>query len=87
MYQAVYSLRATNELLTEPTRAFLRHAFGCLYDAFSQIDLANKPFIATLVFHETLLSFRSAVLRYAYTIRLLYIKRSGARYAIASWQR
>ena len=60
---------------SEPIRAFLRHAFGCFYDAFSQIDLANKPFIPTLVFHETLLSFRSAVLRYAYTIRLLYIKR------------
>ena len=27
------------------------------------------------LFHETLLSFRSAVLRYAYTIRLLHIKR------------
>jgi hypothetical protein len=64
-----------NTLGTESASAFLRHAFGCFYDAFSQIDLANKPFIPTLVFHETLLSFRSAVLRYAYTIRLLYIKR------------
>ena len=63
------------KLGTESACAFLRHAFGCFYDAFSLIDLANKPFIATLVFHETLLSFRSAVLRYAYTIRLLYIKR------------
>ena len=68
-------MRSQNELLSEPTCAFIRHAFGCFYDAFSQIDLANKPFIPTLVFHETLLSFRSAVLRYAYTIRLLYIKR------------
>jgi hypothetical protein len=68
-------MKSNNELLSEPARAFIRHAFGCFYDAFSQIDLANKPFIPTLVFHETLLSFRSAVLRYAYTIRLLYIKR------------
>ena len=41
--------------------------------------LANRPrqqtFIPTLVFHKTLLSLRSAVLRYAYTIRLLYLKR------------
>ena len=68
-------MKSTNELLPESTCAFIRHAFGCFYDAFSQIDLAIKPFIPTLVFHETLLSFRSAVLRYAYTIRLLYIKR------------
>jgi hypothetical protein len=68
-------MRSQNELLSEPACAFIRHAFGCFYDAFSQIDLADKPFIPTLVFHETLLSFRSAVLRYAYTIRLLHIKR------------
>ena len=23
------------------------HSFGCFYDAFSQIDLANRPFIPT----------------------------------------
>ena len=68
-------MRYRDKLLPEPACAFIRHAFGCFYDAFLQIDLANKPFIPTLVFHETLLSFRSAVLRYAYTIRLLYIKR------------
>ena len=68
-------MSTNDKLASEPTRAFLRHAFGCFYDAFSQIDLTNKPFIHTLVFHETLLSFRSAVLRYAYTIRLLYIKK------------
>ena len=68
-------MRYRDKLLPEPACAFIRHAFGCFYVAFLQIDLANKPFIPTLVFHETLLSFRSAVLRYAYTIRLLYIKR------------
>ena len=55
-------MKSRDNLLPEPTCAFLRHAFGCFYDAFSQIDLANRPFIHTLVFHETLLSFRSAVL-------------------------
>ena len=71
----IFNLRSQNELLSEPACAFLRHAFGCFYDAFSQIDLANRPFIHAVVFHETLLSFRSAVLRYAHTIRLLYLKR------------
>jgi hypothetical protein len=71
----IFNKWTQDTLGTESTCAFIRHAFGCFYDAFSQIDLTNKPFIPTLVFHETLLSFRSAVLRYAYTIRLLYIKR------------
>ena len=62
-------MKSRDNLLPEPTRAFLRHAFGCFYDSFSQIDLTNRPFIHTVVFHETLLSFRSAVLRYAHTIR------------------
>ena len=68
-------MNSKDSLLPEPTCAFLRHAFGCFYDAFSQIDLANRPFIHTVAFNETLLSFRSAVLRYAHTIRLLYLKR------------
>ena len=71
-------MRSRDKLLPEPRLRVnfrRRHAFSCFYDAFSQIDLANKPFIPTLVFHETLLSFRSAVPRYPYTIRLLYIKR------------
>ena len=71
----IFNMWTQNTLGTEPASAFLRHAFGCFYDAFSQIDLTNKPLIPILVFHETLLSLRSAVLRYAYTIRLLYIKR------------
>ena len=49
-----------HSIISESATAFLRHAFGCFYDAFSQIDLANRPFIPTLVFHETLLSFPSA---------------------------
>ena len=48
-------MRYRDKLLPEPACAFIRHAFGCFYDAFLQIDLANKPFIPTLVFHETLL--------------------------------
>ena len=55
-------MNSKDSLLPEPTCALLRHAFGCFYDAFSQIDLANRSFNPTLVFHETLLSFRSTVL-------------------------
>ena len=31
-------LKSKDSLLPEPTCAFLRHAFGCFYDAFSQIE-------------------------------------------------
>ena len=44
----IFNMKSNNELLSEPARAFIRHAFGCFYDAFSQIDLTNKPFIPRL---------------------------------------
>ena len=59
----------------ESACALLRHAFGCFYNAFSKVDLEQKLFSTPLVFHKTLLSFRSAVLRYAQTIRILYLQR------------
>ena len=64
-----------DDLGSESACAFLRHAFGCFYNAFSKVDLEQKLFSTPLVFHKTLLSFRSAVLRYAQTIRILYLQR------------
>ncbi len=64
-----------DHLGSESACAFLRHAFGCFYNAFSKVDLEQKLFSTPLVFHKTLLSFRSAVLRYAQTIRILYLQR------------
>ena len=60
---------------SESACAFLRHAFGCFYNAFPKVDLEQKLFSTPVVFHKTLLSFRSAVLRYAQTIRILYLQR------------
>ena len=76
----IFNMWTQNTLGTESASAFVRHAFGCFYDAFSQIDLTNKPFIPTLVFHEALLSLRlaspsSATPTPYNTIRILYIKR------------
>ena len=68
-------MRTPTELLSETTRAFLRHAYGCFYDAFSKVDLLKKLFTPALVFQQTLLNFRSAVLRYGYTLRLHYIRK------------
>ena len=64
-----------DDLGSESACAFLRHAFGCFYNAFSKVDLEQKLFSTPHVFHKTLLSFRSAVLRYAQTIRILYLQR------------
>ena len=71
----IFNMWNRDDLGSESACAFLRHAFGCFYNAFSKVDLELKLFSTPLVFHKTLLSFRSAVLRYAQTIRILYLQR------------
>ena len=71
----IFNMWNQDDLGSESACSFLRHAFGCFYNAFSKIDLEQKLFSTPLVFHKTLLSFRSAVLRYAQTIRILYLQR------------
>ena len=72
----IFNMWNRDDIGSESACAFLRHAFGCFYDAFSKVDLELKLFSTPLVyFHKTLLSFRSAVLRYAQTIRILYLQR------------
>ena len=58
----IFNMWTRDHLGSESACAFLRHAFGCLYNAFSKVDLEQKFFSTPLVFHKTLLSFRSAVL-------------------------
>ena len=71
----IFNMWTRDHLGSESACAFLRHAFGCFYNAFSKVDLEHKLFSTPHVFHKTLLSFRSAVLRYAQTIRILYLQR------------
>ena len=71
----IFNMWHRDHLGSESACAFLRHAFGCFYNAFSKVDLEHKLFSTPHVFHKTLLSFRSAVLRYAQTIRILYLQR------------
>ena len=72
----IFNMWHRDHLGSESACAFLRHAFGCFYNAFSKVDLEQKLFSTPLVFHKNLLSFRSAVLlRYAQTIRILYLQR------------
>ena len=38
----IFNISTNDKLVSEPIRALLRHAFGCFYDAFSQIDLRQQ---------------------------------------------
>ena len=75
----IFNMWTRDHLGSEPACAFLRHAFGCFYNVFSKVDLEHKLFSTPLVFHKTLLSFRSAVLRYAQTIRILSTSSGATR--------
>ena len=67
--------RPSMKLLSEPTRAFLRHAFGIYYRDVVNVAKHNTLLIIEKTFHGAVKSFHTAVLRYAYAIRLLYIRR------------
>ena len=56
-------------LLQEPTRAFLRHAFGAFYASATKVHKEGA------IFHKALISLRDAALRYRRRIRLMYILR------------
>ena len=58
----ILGLWTRQDLGPEIARAFLRHAFGCFYDDFSNVDLNDKVFLWQVTFHTALLSFRSAAL-------------------------
>jgi len=49
--------------------AFIRHAYGKFYDAFTCVDTLDKPLITQIAFLNTLISFRNAVIRWAEGIR------------------
>ena len=67
--------RSTMKLLSEPTRAFLRHAFGIYYRDAVNVAKHGTTLLVESTFHGALKSFRNALLRYAYAIRLLYVHR------------
>ena len=56
-------------------RAIIRHAYGCFYNDFSNVDLQGKRFVPQLTYHRFLRGFRSAVLRYGEGIRRFHLSR------------
>ena len=54
--------------------AFIRHAFNCFYHDFANVDKGHA-FVRERVYYDALIAFRSAVLRHAHHMRLLYVHR------------
>ena len=55
--------------------AFIRHAFNCFYHDFANIDKGHA-FAWQRVYYDSLISFRSAVLRHGERMRRLYAHRA-----------
>ena len=58
-----------NELAPPSACALLRHAYGQMYRDFTLVDTQSRPFNWKITFARTLRRFRSAVHRYAVSIR------------------
>ena len=59
----------------EDARAFLRHAFNCLFHDFCNISHKGIPLVWESTYLRALLSFQSAVLRRGKTFTVLYANR------------
>ena len=65
----ILNLWSRNKLGDETAIAFIRHAYGKLYDAFTCVDTLNKQFVYQITFLCALISFRNAAIRWAEGIR------------------
>ena len=55
-------------LLAQPSRAFLRHAWGVMYRHFTQVETEGKTFNPRVAYLHALYSFRDAALRASKTV-------------------
>ena len=60
----------------EDARAFLRHAFQCMYNDYSRVDLADHHFEWQSTFLRTLKSFQDAALRRIHLFKTMRAQRS-----------
>ena len=63
------------DLLPEPVRAFLRHAYDCFYHDFSNVDVKDAESHWQTTYCNAVESFRNAVLRYGTKLKILYTTR------------
>ena len=71
----IFGLRDRKTLLSEPSRAFLRHAYNQFYHDFSNVDLKAGALTPEATLSYALKSFRSAVLRHGMHFRILHNSR------------
>ena len=70
----IFNQANPKEMLPVAACAFIRHAFNCFYHDFANVDKGHA-FVRERVYYDALISFRSAVLRHAHRMRLLYVHR------------
>lgn len=56
--------------------AFVRHAFGCFYRDFAQVDLGDRAFIPVYTFSDLMENYKKAVMAYGETLRLFKTHRN-----------
>ena len=68
------------QLMSEPSRAFLRHVVGTYYCDATRVHEDGATFIWERTYHDSLRRFRDAVLRRGYAMRKLYVETSQNRF-------
>jgi hypothetical protein len=63
------------QLMSEPSRAFLRHVVGTYYRDATRVHENGTAFIWQRTYHDSLCRFRDAILRRGYAMRKLHINR------------
>ena len=66
---------AQHKLMSEASRALLRHAVGTYYRDATRVHENGAAFIWQRTYHDTLRRFRDAVLRRGYAMRRLFVHR------------
>ena len=78
----IFNVRQTRngyELAPELAYSFIRHTYSAFYHDFTNVEQQDTPFVWQHTLHAACQSFQQALLRYAYGIRLLHIRRKHSR--------
>ena len=75
LHACIFGMWNAKRLGPQSSRAFLRHAYNVFYHDFANVDIKASRFVWQVTFREAVLSFRSAVLRYAVGLRQLHATR------------
>ena len=71
----IFNQANPRDMLPTAACAFIRHAFNCFYHDFANVD-KGYTFTWQRVYYDSLISFRSAVLRHGESMRRLHAHRA-----------